>query len=129
MANDGQHDDGDHDHHDHDAFLSGLWLSPLRSFTTSGLSSTALRSMKSPPQLWSFGDQSDQDYHHDFHVLEAADVTMYFFWRFPLDYLSDSIYVMDILIHFRTGIEMMLGGDGDGDLKDYGEDGVEVNHG
>ena len=83
--------------------------------------------MKSPPQLWSFGDQ---DYHHDFHVLEAADVTMYFFWRFPLDYLSDSIYVMDILIHFRTGIEMMLGGDGDGDLKDYGEDGVvEVNHG
>ena len=51
MANDGQHDDGDHDHHDHDAFLSGLWLSPLRSFTTSGLSSTALRLMKSPPQL------------------------------------------------------------------------------
>ena len=31
---------------------------------------------------------------------------LHFLPRFPLDYLSDSIYVMDILIHFRTGIMM-----------------------
>ena len=80
---------------------SGLWLSRLLFYTTSGWSSTELRLMKSLPLLWSSGD------HHQQSLIVIGNyfgVTVHFLWRFPLDYLSDSIYVMDILIHFRTGM-------------------------
>ena len=54
-------------------------------------------------------------YRTAFDEIQASTVLIWF----SLDYLADFIYLMDILIHFRTGISYKILWDAQGVLKNY----------